>query len=75
MTGMFFRLSPTGAFVLRALNAGVKRGELAGVLQNRYGIDQATATRDIELFLNELASLEPLARFANGEDHDARSNS
>ena len=72
---MFFRLSPTGAFVLRALNAGVKRGELAGVLQDRYGIDRATATRDIELFLNELASLEPLAHFANGEDHDARSNS
>lgn len=63
VSGMFFRLSPTGSFVLRCLAAGKKPDDLAAALQARFNIDRATAIRDVELFLNELAALEPLDHF------------
>lgn len=63
VSGMFFRLSPTASFVLRSLEAGTKLTDLPAALETRYRVDRATATRDVELFLNELAVLEPLDRF------------
>lgn len=71
VSGMFFRLSPTGAFVLRCLAAGKKPGDLAGALQARFNIDRSTAIRDVELFLNELAALEPLDHFIHEEKSSA----
>lgn len=67
VSGMFFRLSPTGSFILRTLVSGVKPDRLPAAMEARYGIDRATATRDIELFLNELSALEPLDRFAHDD--------
>lgn len=67
VSGMFFRLSPTGSFILRTLASGAKPDTLAAAMAARYGIDRATATRDIELFLNDLSALEPLDRFAHDD--------
>lgn len=61
VSGMFYRLNPTACFVLRALDEGVTPDRLPGMLQAEYGLDAATASRDVELFLNDLASLEPLS--------------
>lgn len=60
VSGMFYRVSPTASFILHSLQAGAAVDELAGLIQARYGIDRATAARDVELLLNELAALEPL---------------
>jgi hypothetical protein len=65
ISGMFFRLSPTASFVLRSLEAGAKLADVPAALAARYDVDGATATRDVELFLNELAALEPLDRFTH----------
>lgn len=67
VSGMFFRLSPTASLVLRSVEAGTKLADLPTVLEKRYGVDRATATRDVELFLNELAALEPLDRFTHDD--------
>lgn len=63
VSGMFFRLTPSASFALRSLDGGTLPADLPTVLQAHYGIDRAAATRDAELFLNELAALEPLDRF------------
>lgn len=65
VSGMFFRLSPTGSFILRALASGIKPEDLPAAVAARYDVEHVTATRDIELFLNELSALEPLDRFAH----------
>ncbi|WP_237213244.1 PqqD family protein [Falsiroseomonas oryziterrae] len=52
--GMFYRISPTAAFVLRAIEGGAKRDDLPEMLARRYGIERTRAIRDAELFLNEL---------------------
>lgn len=65
VTGMFFRLNPSGSFMLRALAAGAAPADLPQQLQQRYGLDRATATRDAQLFLNSLAALEPLDRLSH----------
>jgi hypothetical protein len=65
VSGMFFRLSPTGSFVLRSLEAGVRPDDLPAAVAARFKVDRITAARDIELFLNDLAALEPLTRFAH----------
>jgi hypothetical protein len=62
VSGMFYRVSPTASFILHSLHAGAGVDELANLLQTRYGIDRATAVRDVELLLNDLAALEPLGQ-------------
>lgn len=62
VSGMFYRMNRTACFILRALDVGANVRDLPKMLQSRYGLDRATATRDVELFLNDLASLEPLNR-------------
>lgn len=62
VSGMFYRMNPTACFILRALDAGVDSHELPALLQSNYTLDASTATRDVELFLNNLAALEPLNR-------------
>jgi hypothetical protein len=59
---MFYRMNPTACFILRALDAGVDSHELPALLRANYTLDAATATRDVELFLNNLAALVPLNR-------------
>lgn len=67
VSGMFFRLSPSAAFILRRLLSGTELRDLPETLEARYGIDRGTAMRDVELFLNELAALEPLDRFTHDD--------
>ncbi len=63
VSGMFFRLSTTASFILRSLVGGTSIADIPALMEDRYGIDHPTATRDIQLFLNELAAIEPLDRF------------
>lgn len=60
VSGMFYRVSPAASFILHSLHAGAGIDELANMLQTHYGIDRATAMRDVELLLNDLAALELL---------------
>ena len=57
VSGKFYRVTPTAAFILRALMDGKDRAELAKIVERRFGIDASKATRDVELFLSELQSL------------------
>jgi hypothetical protein len=66
-SGMFFRLSAAGSFILRSIIDGVSIADLPTAMQQRYGIDHAAATRDLQLFLNELAALEPLDQFVHDQ--------
>lgn len=59
-SGMFYRISPTASFILRALQAGTQPDKLADEIQGRYGISRAAAVRDIELLRNDLAGIEAL---------------
>jgi len=47
---------------LRALDSGASPSELPHLLVERYRLDNATATRDAQLFINNLAAMEPLDR-------------
>ncbi len=57
VSGKFYRLTPTAAFILRALLAGKNNDELGAIVEQRYGVDRPRAVRDVELFLSELRSL------------------
>lgn len=59
-SGMFYRLSPTAAFIVRSLMDGADVCGLIDIMQKRYGIERVTASRDIELLLNDLTAIEPL---------------
>ena len=56
--GLFYRTSPAGAFLLRALASGTPAARLPGLLAARYRLDESRAARDVELFLG---ALRPLA--------------
>lgn len=62
VTGLFFRVSSTAGILLHAVESGSPVEDLPDLLQARYQLDRATATRDVELFLNDLAALRPLVR-------------
>jgi hypothetical protein len=57
VSGLFYRLTPAAHFVLRAHERGVRFQQFPGLLRQRYGIDPASATRDVELLLNQMASM------------------
>jgi|ERR1700723_2622 Coenzyme PQQ synthesis protein D (PqqD) len=67
VSGLFFRLTTAASFILKCLDDGMKIADLSGALAARCHIDHATALRDIELFINDLAALEPLERFAHDD--------
>jgi len=62
VSGAFYRMNRTACFILRQLDAGRPVHELPAMLEAQYRLDHASATRDVELLLNSLASLEPLSR-------------
>jgi len=57
VSGLFYRLTPAAQLVLRAHEQGVQTQAFPGLLRQRYGIDLASAARDVELLLNQMASL------------------
>ena len=62
VSGMFYRINPSACFMLKSLAAGTPVADLPARLQARYELDSATASRDVQLFLNSLTALEPLGR-------------
>ncbi len=62
VSGLFFRMSAPACALLSALDEGAAPETLPDLLQARYGIDRSTAVRDVALFLNDVAALEPLDR-------------
>ena len=61
VSGLFYRLNPSAAFALRAIESGHAREELPALLEKEFGIEHGTAVRDAELFLNELSMLDILS--------------
>lgn len=53
-SGMFYRLTPAADYLLRSYDAGMEVRQFAQLIQERYGLDQANAVRDVELLLNQI---------------------
>jgi hypothetical protein len=62
VSGLFYRLTPAAYLLLQSHTAGVPTRQFAELLQQHYGIDSASATRDVELLLNQVASLGLLTK-------------
>lgn len=60
VSGMCYRITSTACFLLRNVAAGYTEEQLVDLMRERYGLDQASATRDVELLINNLADLELL---------------
>ena len=52
-SGMFYRLTPAADYLLRSYDAGMEVRQFAQLIQERYGLDHASAVRDVELLLNQ----------------------
>ena len=52
-SGMFYRVTPAADYLLRSYDAGMEVREFAQLIQERYGLDHASAVRDVELLLNQ----------------------
>ncbi len=52
-SGMFYRLTPAADYLLRSYDAGMEVREFPQLIQERYGLDHASAVRDVELLLNQ----------------------
>lgn len=53
-TSSYFAVNKTGAVLWPALRQGATRGELVARLSASFGVDQATAAEDLEVFLASL---------------------
>lgn len=63
-SGLFYRLSPTADYLLRALDDGAHIDQFPDLIVRRYHVDRATAVRDSELLLNQFTALGLLESFA-----------
>lgn len=54
-SGLFYRLSPAADYLLRQYDAGSEVRDFAELIEQRYGLDHASAVRDVELLLNQFA--------------------
>lgn len=52
-SGMFYRLTPAADYLLRSYDAGMEVRQFPQLIQERYGLDHASAVRDVELLLNQ----------------------
>lgn len=59
--GTYLALNSSAAVLWTALAAGASRGELAGILVERYGIETRQATEDADEFISSLAECGLLA--------------
>ncbi|MFW5331166.1 PqqD family protein [Hydrogenophaga sp. ZJX-1] len=57
VSGLFYRLSPAAHLVLQAHEQGLQSPQFPELLTQHYGIDPASAVRDVELLLNQMTSL------------------
>lgn len=63
-SGLFYRLTPVADYLLRQYDAGTEVRDFADLIAARYGVDHASAVRDVELLLNQFAGpgLLPVTR-------------
>lgn len=54
-SGLFYRLSPAADYLLRQYDAGTEVRDFAGLIGTRYGLDRASALRDVELLLTQVS--------------------
>lgn len=54
-SGLFYRLTPVADYLLRQYDAGTEVRAFAELIEARYGLDHASAVRDVELLLNQFA--------------------
>ncbi len=54
-TGMFYRVTPTAMMLLQAMSEGLDNERLVEAIQAHGAVDRLTATRDVELLINELS--------------------
>jgi hypothetical protein len=60
-TSRYVAVNPTGAVIWSALAQGATRAELAGRVSESFDVDEATAARDVDAFLDVLAERDLLA--------------
>jgi len=60
-TASYLGANPAGALLWPALAAGATREELGALLVERFGIDEAQASTDVEAFLAQLGEAGLLA--------------
>ena len=56
-SGLFYRLTPSALFLLKAWSQGADTTDFARLLCEQFGVDPATARRDVELMLNQFRGL------------------
>lgn len=55
-SGLFYRLTPAADYLLRSYDTGTEIRQFADLIQSRYGLDHASAVRDVELLLNQFVA-------------------
>jgi hypothetical protein len=56
-SGRFYRLTPSAIFLLRAWSEGAETSSFSRLLREEFEVDLATASRDVELMLNQFKGL------------------
>lgn len=51
----YLSINDTGALLWKQIAAGATHAELVARLQGDYGLDEATAARDVETFVSKMA--------------------
>lgn len=59
--GSIIKLTETGAFLWEKLSSGIDKDELLKALTDEYDVDTATASADIDKFINKLKDADLLA--------------
>lgn len=59
--GSIIKLTETGAFLWDKLSVDVEKSELVIALTNEYDVDEATASADIDKFIEKLKTSDLLA--------------
>jgi len=57
----YFSTNATGSLLWQLLSSGAGRRELVNALVERFGVDQGTIERDVDVFLADLESAQLLA--------------
>lgn len=56
-SGRFYRLTPSAIFLLKAWSEGAETRSFSRLLREQFDVDLATASRDVELMLNQFKGL------------------
>jgi hypothetical protein len=56
VTGHFWRINKSGVFIIRALQKQMPMSELIPAFQKEFNLSHHVASRDIELFLNDITA-------------------